>query len=266
LAADGPGRYRLEASDKLLQFVIYLPEDGQKAEFCRGLHAESLRVTFDSEVAEKDKSVTFLHVRHFFIRGIVDAYTNGQHVFHPVARVGLGTGGETLGDYLYLVARATIHAAREQDALLPVLVNLQTLKVLDEDAAELCLGRMVREGEDVPPQPIDAEIMGQAYSLAESVLGERFQSRRENTERINQAFVAARLASVRESYRLKISRKRVLLDNARNRNQAASYIRMLEGTIRNLEAEQHNRELEIEKLRTVTAEHAPIAAGIVRVL
>ena len=41
---------------------------------------------------------------------------------------------------------------------------------------------------------------------------------------------------------------------------------MLEGTIRNLSAEQQKREGEIEQLRSVTAEHAPIAAGIVRVL
>ncbi|MFN7992733.1 MAG: SNF2-related protein [Bryobacteraceae bacterium] len=266
LSEEGPGVYRLETSDKLARFVVDLPDDNQKAEFSRGLHDGSLRVTFDSEVAEKDKAITFLHVRHFFIRGIVDACSHGSHSFHPVARVALSVDGKVpAGDYLYLVARATIRAAREQDAILPVLVNLQTLTAMDEDAGELCLGRMVREGGDGVPHTADAGMLGQAYLAAASLLAERFQSRREDTERVNQAFVDARLASVRESYRLKISRKQALLNNARNRNQAASYIRMLEGTIRNLQAEQQNRELEIEKLRTVTAEHAPIAAGIVRI-
>jgi len=45
-----------------------------------------------------------------------------------------------------------------------------------------------------------------------------------------------------------------------------SYIRMLDGTIRNLRAEQQKREDEIEELRSVTAEHVPIATGILRVL
>jgi len=41
---------------------------------------------------------------------------------------------------------------------------------------------------------------------------------------------------------------------------------MLDGTIRNLRAEQQKREDEIEELRSVTAEHVPIATGILRVL
>ncbi len=265
LTEDGPGVYRMEASEKLLQLAISQPEDSQKAEFCRGLHQKFLRVTFDSEVAEKDRSLTFLHVRHFFIRAIVDAYRQGEGSLHPVARVGLTRGDNPPGDYLYLLARATIRAAREQDALLPVVVSLQSLEALEEDAAELCLGRMVGEGTDTPQPLLDAETLSRAYSAAESILVERFEARRENAERVNQAFVDARLASVRESYRLKISRKQTLLDSARRRNQPPSYIRMLEGTIRNLTAEQQKRESEIEHLRSVTAEHVPIATGILRV-
>jgi hypothetical protein len=205
-------------------------------------------------------------VRHFFIRAIVEAYRHGEGSFHPVARVGLDTADSLPpGDYLYLLARATIRAAREQDALLPVLISLHSLEPLDEDAGEMCLGRMVREGADTTPPALDADVLRTGYSAAESILVERFEARRGNAERVNQAFVDARLASVRESYRLKISRKQTLLESARTRNQPASYIRMLEGTIRNLTAEQKKREAEIEQLRSVTAEHVPIAAGILRV-
>ncbi len=267
LTEDGPGVHLLVASEKLLQFAISQPDDSQKADFCRGLHQDSLRITFDSEVAERDKSITFLHVRHFFIRAIVDEYHRGEGSFHPVARVRLGPA-ENLpaGDYLYLLARATIRAAREQDALLPVLVNLQSMEALDEDAAELCLGRMVGEGSDIAPPSLKADVLCRGFTAAESTLVERFQARRANVERVNQAFVDARLGSVRESYRLKITRKQALLDRARARNQPPSYIRMLDGTIRNLRAEQQKREAEIEELRSVTAEHVPIATGILRVL
>jgi superfamily II DNA or RNA helicase len=266
LIDDGPGVYRLEASDKLLQFTIGQPEDNQKADFCRGLHQKSLQITFDSEIAEKNRSLMFLHVRHFFVRAIVDAYHRGEGDFHSVARVGLTTADNLPpGDYLYLMARATIRAAREEDALIPVIANLHSLEALDEDAGEQCFGRMVAEGADTAAPSLDADILCRGYSAAESVLVERFEARRGTIERVNQAFVDARLASVRESYRLKISRKQALLGAARTKNQPPSYIRMLEGTIRNLTAEQEKREAEIEQLRSVTAEHAPIATGILRV-
>jgi hypothetical protein len=215
-------------------------------------------------VAEKDKAITFLHVRHFFIRAIVEEYRyHGEGGLHPITKVGLKQRDDLPpGHYVYILSRATIRAAREQDALLPIIVNLQTLQALGEDASELCLARMVHEGDDTPPPSIGSKEMLSGYAAAESFLAQRFEARRASVERMNSAFVESRLASVRESYRLKISRKQVLLDNARVRNQPLSYIRMLEGTIRNLAAEQRTREAEIEQLRSVTAEHVLVAAGI----
>jgi len=266
LAVEGPGIYCLEASEKLIQFVVSQPDDPQKSEFCSHLHRKSVRLTFDSEVAERDKGLTFIHVRHFFIRAIVNEYSQSGGHFHPVARLRLAPSDcIPPGNYLYLVARATIRAAREQDALLPALVSLESFEALDEDAAELCLARMVSEGEDLPGPALDNDTLHRAYAAAESVLGERFQARRDGVERLNQAFVDARLASVKESYRVKIERKQALLERARAQNQQPSYLRMLEGGIRNLKAEQANREVEIEQLRSVTAEHALIAAGVLQV-
>jgi hypothetical protein len=123
---------------------------------------------------------------------------------------------------------------------------------------------MVSEGTDTPPPTLDSDRLQRAFSTAESIVAERFDVQRESAERLNQGFVDARLASVRESYRLRIDRKKALLENARNKNQPASYIRMLEGGIRNLEAEQANREAAIEQLRSVTAEYALTAAGVLR--
>ena len=91
-----------------------------------------------------------------------------------MARVQL-TASDTLprGEYLYLLGRATIRAAREQDALLPVIVNASSLDVLSEDASELCLGRMVIEGADMPVPSIEPEILQQAYQTAQTVLVEQ---------------------------------------------------------------------------------------------
>jgi SNF2 family DNA or RNA helicase len=267
IVPDGPGIYRLEASEKLVQFLIDLPEDDQKPEFCRRMHQNSLRVTFDSEVAERLKDVCFVHVRHFLVRGIVNEYQHIGTDFHPVSRVQLSASASLApGDYLYLLGRATIRAAREQDSLLPIILNIRSLDVLDEDNAQLCLSRLVSESNDAPIPEVDTELLSQAHSVAESVLAQRFQERREEVERLNKAFVEARLSSVAESYRSRIRRKEALLERARSNRQAASYIRMLEGGIRNLKAEQQTRENQIEQLRSVTAEHRVTAAGMLHVV
>jgi len=70
----------------------------------------------------------------------------------------------------YLVARATIRAAREQDMLLPAVVNLESLTVLDEDPSEVCLARMVSDGTDSDAPVPTTDILRQAYGVAESAL------------------------------------------------------------------------------------------------
>jgi len=265
--AAGPGVYRLDASEKLLHMVISQPEDDQKVDFCRRIYQKSLEITFDSDVAERNRSAVFVHVRHFFVRALVNEYRKDESGLHPVARVRLSqTDQLSPGEYLYLLSRATIRSAREQDTFMPVIVDLRTLEVLDEDLAELCLGRMVSEGMDASRLAIEETTLRVAYGAAETAMAERFHGRRENVERLNQAFVDARLSSVRESYRLKIARKTALLDSARQKGQKTSYVRMLEGGIRNLESEQAVREATIERLRSVTAEHVLTAAGILQVI
>jgi hypothetical protein len=124
---------------------------------------------------------------------------------------------------------------------------------------------MVSQGMDIQAPVFDESRIERAYNSAESILVERFQLRRETIERLNQSFVDARLGSVQESYRLKIQRKKDLLERARANNQQRSYIRMLEGGVRNLTAERKNRESAIEDLRSVTAEHVLTAAGVLQV-
>ena len=118
----------------------------------------------------------------------------------------------------------------------------------------------------MPVPALDPEILQRAYQAGQTILVERFNARRDSVERLNQAFVGARMASVTESYRLKISRKTILLENARARQQQLSYIRMLEGTIRRLIDEQQIRQAEIEALRSITAEYTIKAAGVLAVV
>jgi hypothetical protein len=197
----------------------------------------------------------------------VNEYREAGAHLHRVAQVELRASDSLLvGEYIYLLARATIRAAREQDLLLPIVVNLRTREVLNEDATELCLSRVVSEGRDARSPSVGDGDLREIYSVAETALAQRFQGRRDGVERLNQAFVDARLASIRESYRSKIQRKKALLERAQVNRQEASYIRMLEGGIRNLTVEQDSREAQINQLRSVTAEHSTTAAGFLNVV
>lgn len=261
---EGGGVYRLESSEKLRTLLVSQPETPQKHAFLQALDRGGLRVTFDSDVAEKDRSLAYLHVRHMLIRAIVDEFQRNESDLHPVAAVQMSAPdlGMT-GSFLYLIARATIRSAREQDALLPVLVDLSTLEALGEDVSEQILARAVAEAGDFQEAADDPELLQAAFDVAERHMVDRFQSRREDVERLNQAFVDARLASVRESYKLKIRKKRQLLERAEEKGQKVSYIRMLQGYIRNLDAEQKRKEDEISQLRKVSAEHTICAAGVI---
>ncbi len=258
--------YTLKVSDRLLRFLHALPDDRQKFEFVRRAGIGEIRLTFDSEIAEQEPSLTFVHVRHPFVQGIVNYYRDNNDGFHPVARIAVG-GDTTLapGDYLYLVARGRILAARQQNALLPVIVDLRSLQALGDDASEIALGRMIREGVTARRPPVETEEVQRAYYAAFQLLGQRFDALKNDAIRINDAMVTARLTSVQQSYDSKILKKRQLLLTAAEKGQDARYIRMLEGYIRNLEHERSIRIEEIEKLRLVTGEFVTIAAGYLNV-
>ena len=261
-----PGRYGLKAGEQLRKWIVSLPADDQKTRFLSALDNNRLVVTFDSELAERDRNLTFVHVRHFFVQGIIREYQKRSSRFHGVAAIEL-TASDLIpvGGYLYLIARVTVRAAREQDTLLPVIVNLKNRQALGEDESENCLARMVSEGRDMPEPLVDSDTLRAVYEIAESVLVERFESRRQQVERLNESFVNARLASVQESFEQRIRQRKILLERALQNKRQASYVRMLEGGIRNLEAERDRRVSEIEGQRAVTADFHAIAAGILQV-
>jgi len=266
-----PEVFVLRAGDRLLSFVRSLPEDPQKGEFMRRLSAGEVRLTFSSELEEPDPEVTFVHVRHPLVRGIVSYYRERRHELHPVARVRIvASRGVPAGEYLYVIARLTIFGARfrenEAKMLLPVVVNLRSFEPLDSEPSEVVLGEMVRRGSNGDYPVAGAEVLTRAYEVAWQTVATRCEALKAEAARMNEQMVNLRLESVRRSYRAKIERRDELLARAKERGLDPKYIRMLEGTIRNLEAERDRKCEEIEKLRSVTADFVVIAAGFLEVV
>jgi superfamily II DNA or RNA helicase len=264
---DREGVLKLTAGDRLLGFLQKQPDDPQKFDFIRRAGAGEMTLTFDSEVAEQDPDVSFVHVRHFLVRGIVAYYRENSNAFHRVARIAIHRDtGIPPGQYLYLVARAVIFAAQRRNALLPVLVGIGSREFLNEDACEVALGTMIREGvtpDEFPAMEVDG--IQSAYELAVEVLERRFDAQKKDAVRVNSAMVDARLTSVQQSYQVKILKKRQLLASAAQKGRDPRYVRMLQGYIRNLEQERSIRLEEIEKFRSVTGQFDTIAAGFLEV-
>jgi superfamily II DNA or RNA helicase len=261
------GIFTLTVGDRLLKFLQGLPDDPQRFEFIRKAGAGEIRLTFDSEIAERDPEISFVHVRHFVVRGIVSYYRENTEVFHRVARITIEREvGIAPGRYLYLVARARIFAARQRNALLPVITNLESLESLSEDACEVALGKMIREGNTPEEFPlIETDDLQRTYHVAVEVLEQRFNAQKKEAVRVNHAMVDTRVASVQQSYESKLLKKRQLLNMATDKGRDQRYIRMLQGYIRNLEQERSIRMEGIEKLRTVTGEFETIAAGFLQI-
>jgi hypothetical protein len=257
----------LRAGDRLLRFVQDLPPDPQQFEFLRLAGTGELRLTFDSDASEKDHLITFLHVRHPFIRGIVAYYSKSRHEFHPVSRVILREdAGCRTGQYLFVVARVNILAAREKSFLLPIFVDSETVLPLDDDASETILGRMIREGASPPYYPALApDHLERLYVAARESLHAGVEAYRTSAARVNDALVDARLASMEQTYVSKIKKKSELLERGRQRNREPRYLHMLEREVANLEQELRTRQEQVSKQRVVTADFQVIAGGYLEV-
>ena len=266
LVEQGGSVYSIEAGEKFHQFILRQPDHPAKVDISHALYSKRLRITFDPDLANADRTLHFVHVRHFLIRSIVREYSKQVSDFHPVAALRLTASGSLpSGSYVYVIGRATIRAAREQDLLLPVFVRLGSNKEISEDDSELTLGRMATDATTLSAPEPDPEQLYSALQAAESVFTERLRIRRQETERLNAAFIDARLSSVMGSYGLKLARKRELLARGKAKNQG-NYVRMLEGSIKRLESERELREREIESRRAITAEHSVKAVGILDVV
>ena len=265
--SDDPKIFTLRVGDRLLRFVQDLPSDPQQFEFLRQTGGGEVRLTFDSDASENNHLLTFLHVRHPFIRGIVAHYGKSRHEFHPVSRITLREdAGCHAGQFLFLVARVNILAAREKSFLLPVFVNSGTASLTDDDVSETLLGRMIREGVSPAYYPALApDHLERLHSAARESLHEGVDAYRASAERVNDALVEARLASLEQTYVSKIKKKSELLERGRQRQREPRYLRMLEREVANLEQELRARREQVSKQRVVTADFQVIAGGYLEV-
>jgi hypothetical protein len=257
---------QLLPDDKLRTF---LTKHVSSAELIRYLSTESegVPITFDSQTAFENPTTDFINVLHPLIQAIVAQYNQNEELQSNAHYVLLETPKLSKGVYLYFIYKLKINAARGGNTLEIIILNESLGEACSSDEAEEIMGEMIEIGEE--PQntayKTNPTIIEAASKKATEFFLTRQESIRKKTQRNNNLFVERRLESLRTSYHKKINVKKNQLERARINNRQDRYIRMLNGTIRRLEAELNEKSFKIENLRNVHVEYDEIAAGILEI-
>jgi hypothetical protein len=232
-----------------------------------GSSHDGIPITFDSQTAFDLPKFDFINVLHPLTQAIVRSYEDAGGLQSNVHHVVLDTDALAKGFYLYFIFKLKIKAARSNSTIEMIILDKNLMVACTDDEAEIILGEMVERGCDAKQSyAINPEILDQAYRSVKSIFHERVEKMRKEAERNNDAFLNLRLESLQSSYRKSIKMSSDLLQQAKEKRSQARYIRMLEGTIRRLEAELEEKKRRLEENRIVGDSYDEIAAGILEVV
>lgn len=228
---------------------------------------QGIPITFDSQAAFDNPRIDFINVLHVLTQSITEYYEDkgslGSNAHHVVLR----TNVMAPGHYVYFIFKLKVRAARTINRLEIVIVDNNISIACDDEAAEIILGEMVEVGESSLTSSLEVNRMDveTACRKSEAIFQERISRIRDDITRNNEAFVNRRLESLRLSYGKSIKLRQELLDRAVKEKKQDRYLRMLEGTIRRLEAEYEEKKRGLETQRIVEVSYDDIAAGILEV-
>ena len=225
------------------------------------------RFTFDAERANDDPALEFITGQHPLMQSIVGHYRTTASELHPVSVVAVSTSAVTPGWYLYSIDLVRASGVRPRAFLEPTLVRLPSMEVAEVEAGRELLGTLVEEGTHIPRESVtaSAEQVLEARRAALESLGERIKERRDHLARANGRLADSRLGSLRASYEARLRQKKKMLEQARERRSDARYIRMLEGTLRNINTEYEVKAAVIEESRAFDMSFSTVAAGLLLV-
>jgi hypothetical protein len=171
-------------------------------------------------------------------------------------------------DYLYCIFEVDIDSGRRRRRIDPLFLHFieRKWRLVPYEMGSLLFGDMLRQASSWRPSTTHAEkalkdLMEQAESEFLAIL----TSRRQKEEERNSALVQTRLASLEESHRARVQRKREQLKEAVQKRKDERYIRLLESTIRNMDADFRERRELLEGQRTVRFSSELVACGLLRV-
>ena len=224
-----------------------------------------VQFTTDPELAEEVAELELLAFYHPLVRTVNAHYDEGADELHPVASVRVVNSELPKGKFAWFLYSTELSGAQPARDLEIVAVSLEDESLLLEDDCDSLLWAMVAESTSVPESELDVGVSSSICHLADETLTQRLNEKFEKRKRFNEALVANRLASLRETFERNLERGETRLREAEERERKASYIKGLETRIRNLEIGYREKVVEVEATREMSRSFKPRGAGIVEV-
>ena len=268
LEVDEDDSMRLFVADDLRQFLAGGSVRYSETQLM-GNGRSGVPVTFDAGTAFNRPNLEFINVLHPLVRAIVSHHEQGFEALSLASHVRLHANVPLqTGNYYFFVFKMTVAAVRQGSTLEVVVLDEDLAEACGQEEAEGILGLMAEEGEEPlgAPVQVDPGHAERAWQTAEKLFYGRLQSLRDELERSNSAFLDRRIASIRAFWERKLSGQRTRLEQAERHGGAPQYLRMLNGTIRRLQAELDAAVAELEGQRQIEVGSHEVVAGILEVV
>jgi superfamily II DNA or RNA helicase len=256
--------FSLEVDPDLDQALRRAAGGSPKFRFLSRLSGGAVRVTFEPEIAFADDGVELLAAHHPVMVVAAQHYRTHPQEIHPVSalRIG-GWSGLESGTYAYCLFEVRIEAGRERRRLEVLFVSLATGETVSEAEGSLLLGEVLRTGRrwEHPPQ-LGPDAARELLRASDDRFLDRLSRYCDDLEIRNTAVAETRIASLTSAHRLRVGKKQALLRNAIEAGRQERYIRMLEGTLRKMEADFRERLADLEAERTVGFRYSLIGCGL----
>lgn len=227
---------------------------------------KNVLITFNSEEANKDKTLEFINLNHPIIQMIVKHYDFKKTELHPVSKIQVEYNNLPAGYYFYFIYLVEFTGARQEKRLENIVINSQNFGILSSEASDELIGTAKVDGFDLPY--VESSVydkLERAFEMATEMLHKMRETREQELRRINESLIVERIASLKKSFDFKISKAQSRLDKAKAKQSDYRIIRMTEAQIRNLVDEKERKIREIEKRRQVSSSFDEVAAGVIKI-
>ena len=256
----------IHVCDQLRQFLVREKVSIRDTQLLARSETTGLPVTFDSDVAFRKPRIEFINVVHPLVQAIARHY--GESSITPASYVSLSDSiSLDLGTYYFFIFKLSIEALRQSSVLEVVVLSEDLKEACSADESEALLGEIVENGQEPRGgrMPVDKGIVERAYSVAEELFLGRLQDLRSEAERTNDGFIDRRLASLQAFADRKLTKQRELLEIAESLGRDERYLRMLRGSIENMERKRNADFDSLEQQRKVGITYDEVAAGILEI-
>ena len=256
----------IHVCDQLREFLVRERVGVRDTQLLAKAEGAGVGVTFDPDVAFRKPRIEFINVVHPLVRAIARHYSTVR--IAPATYVSLSeTSLLDPGRYFFFIFKVSIAALRRSCVLEIVVVDEDLREACSPSDSEVLLGEMVESGQEAGggQRAVDEGWTMEAFREGEQLLLGRLKGLRSEAERTNDGFIDRRLGSVRAFAQRKLARQQSLLEKGKALEREERYLRMLRGSIDNIERKLGSDVDSLERQREVGVAYDEVAAGILEV-